>query len=90
MPEHVFLLYTGAEGIYVKTKVFFVRHAQSDKTDPRERERSLTEQGWRDCDKVTQALADVKIDALFSSPYQRAEKACGRCSGGIWRLCGVF
>ena len=46
------------------THVFFVRHAQSDKSWKDDRTRPLTEIGWGDRKKVTDVLARMRIDAF--------------------------
>ena len=54
------------------TTVYFVRHAQSDGSVLDARTRPLTPKGQKDCALVTAYLRDKQIQAVFSSPYQRA------------------
>ena len=54
------------------TKVYFIRHAQSDFTVSNSRIRPLTEKGRNDCRLVTEFLSDKNIDMVFSSPFKRA------------------
>ncbi|MDD3243170.1 MAG: histidine phosphatase family protein [Eubacteriales bacterium] len=54
------------------TNVYFVRHAQPDTSDHRDRQRGLTQKGLRDRELVTRYLWDKEITAVFSSPYRRA------------------
>ena len=54
------------------TVVYFVRHAESDKSRGDERTRGLSSRGIRDRELVTRYLADKQIHAAFSSPYRRA------------------
>ncbi|WP_214801346.1 histidine phosphatase family protein [Exiguobacterium sp. ERU656] len=54
------------------TTVYFVRHAESPKTDLDERTRGLTDGGQMAAQHVTTYLKDKKIDLFFSSPYQRS------------------
>jgi 2,3-bisphosphoglycerate-dependent phosphoglycerate mutase len=54
------------------TVVYFVRHAESDKSRGDERTRGLSARGIRDRELVTRYLADKEIQAAFSSPYRRA------------------
>ena len=56
----------------MQTNVYFVRHAQSDHDIQDEMTRPLTAQGMVDRQKVTQALQNIRIAAIYSSPYQRA------------------
>jgi 2,3-bisphosphoglycerate-dependent phosphoglycerate mutase len=54
------------------TTVYLVRHAQPDYSIRDDRSRPLTEKGRLDTDKVTAALKDRDITAVYSSPYRRA------------------
>ncbi|WP_029333516.1 histidine phosphatase family protein [Exiguobacterium oxidotolerans] len=54
------------------TTIYFVRHAESPKTDLDERTRGLTDGGQMAAQHVTTYLKDKKIDLFFSSPYQRS------------------
>lgn len=54
------------------TTIYFVRHAESPKTDLDERKRGLTDAGLIAAQHVTTYLRDEKIDLFFSSPYQRS------------------
>ncbi len=54
------------------TKVYFVRHAQSDNTVRDSRARPLTDDGRRDSMAVSRLLADREISCIASSPYVRA------------------
>ena len=54
------------------TYVYFIRHAQSDKSFHGESERPLTKDGFFDCEKVSEALKDKGISHIISSPYTRA------------------
>lgn len=56
----------------MNTYIYFVRHAESDKTEGNERTRGLTDQGKRDCKCIPRALMKEEIDVFFSSPYRRA------------------
>ncbi len=56
----------------MKTTVYFVRHAQSDNTHKEEMTRPLTAKGMEDRMLALAYLKDKKIDAIYSSPYQRA------------------
>ena len=54
------------------TRLYFVRHAQSDTGVRDEMRRGLTEKGMRDRALVTEFLAGRDISAVLSSPYRRA------------------
>lgn len=56
----------------MKTKVYFVRHAESDFTVKEDLERPLTEKGKKDSLKVTSILIDKNITAIYSSPFKRS------------------
>lgn len=59
------------------TTLYFVRHAHSTYT-PDELGRPLSEKGFADAKKVTQALKKESIDAVVSSPYKRAVQTVER------------
>lgn len=54
------------------TSIYFVRHAQPDRSVCDDRLRPLTEDGLRDSQAVTWALKDKNISHLISSPYKRS------------------
>jgi 2,3-bisphosphoglycerate-dependent phosphoglycerate mutase len=54
------------------TTVYFVRHAETDRSTGEDATYSLSEKGARDCALVTNFLRDKKIDAVFSSSFKRA------------------
>lgn len=54
------------------TRVFFVRHAQSDHTRKGDRIRPLTEEGKKDTAIVLDFFSDKKIDVFYCSPYKRS------------------
>lgn len=53
------------------TRVYFVRHAQSDWRSGSDRGRGLTSEGLADAKAVLAFLRDKGIDAFFCSPYRR-------------------
>lgn len=53
------------------TTIYLVRHAHSTYTKE-ERERPLSDKGYRDAEDVTRLLKDKHIDVVISSPYKRA------------------
>lgn len=56
----------------MKTDIYFVRHAQSDLSIKDDVIRPLTQKGIKDAKKVTVALIDKNITAIYSSPFKRA------------------
>lgn len=54
------------------TTVYFVRHAEPNRSNHDDKSRELTEKGIADARLVTRFLADKKVDIVFSSPYKRA------------------
>jgi 2,3-bisphosphoglycerate-dependent phosphoglycerate mutase len=56
----------------MKTYVYFVRHAEPDISIKDDLIRPLSKKGAADARKVTKALSDKKITAVYSSPYKRA------------------
>lgn len=54
------------------TRVYFVRHAQSDYRSGSDRERGLTAEGAEDRKIVLEFLRDKRVDAFYCSPYRRS------------------
>lgn len=54
------------------TSLYFVRHAQPDRSVHDDMTRPLTQEGLRDSLVVTQVLSDKEIDYIISSPYKRS------------------
>jgi len=54
------------------TTIYFIRHAEADKTVKSNPDRPLSEKGQKDCQLVTDFLQDKQIDVVLSSPYKRA------------------
>ena len=54
------------------TKVYFVRHAQSDWRSGSDRERGLTAEALEDRKIVLEFLRDKQIDVFYCSPYRRS------------------
>ncbi|PCL89994.1 histidine phosphatase family protein [Paenibacillus sp. JNUCC32] len=55
------------------TIIYFVRHAESPFIEGKERSRELSAQGSHAAERVKEMLLDEGIDAILSSPYQRAK-----------------
>ena len=53
------------------THIYFIRHAQSDRTFQQEQSRPLTAEGVSDSKKITEVLKDKGITHILSSPYKR-------------------
>ena len=55
------------------TIIYFVRHAESPFIEGKERSRALSVQGSLAAERVKEMLLNEGIDAILSSPYQRAK-----------------
>lgn len=64
------------------TKVYFVRHAQSDNTERDSRSRPLTDEGKNDTRLVAEILKSRNVGFIASSPYIRAIDTVGLYS--LW------
>ncbi len=64
------------------TKVYFVRHAQSDNTVRDSRSRPLTDEGKNDTRSVAELLKSRNVGFIASSPYIRAIDTVGLYS--LW------
>lgn len=54
------------------TRVFFVRHAQSDLRSGTDRDRGLTAEALEDRKIVLDFLRDKQVDVFYCSPYRRS------------------
>ncbi len=54
------------------TTVYFVRHAQPDLCNHDDQTRALSEKGLMDRAWVTAFFDPIRVDAVYSSPFQRA------------------
>ncbi len=54
------------------TRVYFVRHAQSDWRSSSDRERGLTTEGLEDRRVVLDFLRNKQVDVFYCSPYRRS------------------
>lgn len=54
------------------TTIYFVRHAEPDKTSLDEVYRPLTKKGRADSVRLTEFFHDRDVDFVYSSPYRRA------------------
>ena len=54
------------------TRIYFVRHAEPDKTVEDERTRPLSKKGLSDTQFVYDTLKDKGIDVAVCSPYKRS------------------
>ncbi len=59
------------------TTVYFVRHAEPNYANHDDLTRELSPRGWADRRLVTEFFADMRIDAVLSSPFQRARDTVG-------------
>lgn len=65
------------------THIYFVRHAQSDRTFQQEQSRPLTAEGVSDSEKITEVLKDKGITRILSSPYKRTLQTVGSLSEAL-------
>ncbi len=54
-----------------ETTVYFVRHGKSDYTVSTNATEGLNSVGWKQAENIAEFLSLRKIDAVYSSPYQR-------------------
>ena len=54
------------------TRVYFVRHAQSDFSSGSDRDRGLTAEAMEDRKVVLDFLRDKQVDVFYCSPYRRS------------------
>ena len=59
------------------TRVYFVRHAQSDWRSGSDRERGLTAEALEDRKVVLDFLRDRRVDVFYCSPYRRSLDTIG-------------
>ena len=65
------------------THIYFIRHAQSDRTFQQEQSRPLTAEGVSDSEKITEILKDKGITHILSSPYKRTLQTVGSLSEAL-------
>ncbi|MEG6613115.1 histidine phosphatase family protein [Pseudoclostridium thermosuccinogenes] len=65
------------------TSVYFVRHAQPDKSWEDDRTKPLTPVGLLDRKEVTNLLIKIPIDCFFSSPYKRSYDTIVECANAF-------
>ncbi len=65
------------------TGVYFIRHAQSDRSFHDERTRPLTPEGISDTEKIVQVLKDKGITRIISSPYTRTIQTVEKLSKAL-------
>ncbi|MBQ8316054.1 MAG: histidine phosphatase family protein [Lachnospiraceae bacterium] len=56
----------------MRTRVYFIRHAEPNYNNHDDMTRELSEKGLKDRVLVTEFLRDKQIDAVLSSPFKRA------------------
>lgn len=66
------LIYEGGDNVGMETILYFVRHAESEYVEGKERTRGLSEQGKKDADMIRDILRSEDIDEYVSSPYERS------------------
>jgi 2,3-bisphosphoglycerate-dependent phosphoglycerate mutase len=53
------------------TSVYFIRHAEKDRSNPDERNPHLTDQGIQRAEKWAHFFKDIPLDAVYSTNYHR-------------------
>lgn len=56
----------------MKTKIYFVRHAEPNYKNHDDMTRELSEKGLKDRELVTEFFRDKQVDVVLSSPFKRA------------------
>ena len=56
----------------MKTKVYFIRHAEPNYDNHDDISRELSPKGLQDSQQIVTILRDEQIDYFYSSPYKRA------------------
>jgi 2,3-bisphosphoglycerate-dependent phosphoglycerate mutase len=64
------------------THIYFVRHALPEHNWEEDRTRPLTEEGFRDSKKVTEAMKDIHLNYAICSPYRRSIDTIRECVEG--------
>lgn len=59
-------------GVYMKRKIYFVRHAERDTYIKDDYNAPLTEKGQLQSKNLIEILKDKEIEAIYSSPHKRA------------------
>ena len=54
-------------------KVWIVRHAEKDISNPAERDPDLTQEGYKRAEALMKTLKSKKIDSIFSTDYKRTK-----------------
>lgn len=65
----LFLSLSFAAGAQTITTVILVRHAEKGTDDPKDPE--LSDAGKQRAQRLVQVLKEIKVDAIFSTPYKR-------------------
>lgn len=55
------------------TTYYFIRHAEKQRTNPDDRDPSLTFQGYKRADAWKEVFKNVKFDAVYSTDYNRTK-----------------
>lgn len=55
----------------MKTKIYFVRHAEPIHSHQEDSTRPLTQEGLKDREKIVETLKDIEFQYCISSPYKR-------------------
>lgn len=72
----IFLILMAGQGLQAQetTRIWIVRHAEKDLTDPKEKDPELSVEGKERAETLVKYLKGKKIDALFSTDYKRTRE----------------
>lgn len=67
--------FVGQQNIYAQktTKIWVVRHAEKDTSDPKDRDPDLSPVGKERAEALAKYLKGVKLDSIFSTNYKRTK-----------------
>ncbi|RZK43939.1 MAG: histidine phosphatase family protein [Pedobacter sp.] len=68
-------LFISQQAIFAQktTKIWVVRHAEKDTSDPRDKDPNLSEEGKERAAALAKHLKGVKLDSIFSTNYKRTK-----------------
>jgi 2,3-bisphosphoglycerate-dependent phosphoglycerate mutase len=67
-------LFVGQQNLYAQTtKIWVVRHAEKDTSDPKEKDPDLSPEGKERAEALAKYLKGEKLDSIFSTNYKRTK-----------------
>lgn len=68
------ILFVGQQNIYAQTtKIWVVRHAEKDLSDPKDKDPDLSPEGKARAEALSKYLKGEKLDSIFSTNYKRTK-----------------